>query len=92
MPSIITIFGGNRSTKIMQRLLLRALIYSTTLLLISAPKLYGQQNSTSIQLLHESASTSFENGEYRAALTAYRQLMDLESGQALHRLDQISWQ
>lgn len=86
MPSIITIFGGNRSINIMQRLILRSLIYSATVLLLSAgPKLYGQQTPTNTQLLHESSLASFENGDYRAALSGFRKLMDLESGQALHR-------
>lgn len=85
MPSIITIFGGNRSINIMQRLILRALFYSATVVLLSAgPQLYGQQNPTSTQLLNESSMASFQNGDFRAALSGFRKLMDLESGQALH--------
>lgn len=70
----------------MQRLFLKALYYSAAvLLLIACPQLYGQQTSSNAQLLNESAMASFDSGDYRSALSSFRRLMDLESGQALHR-------
>ena len=70
----------------MVRRILRILYYSAAVLLFCAgPKLYGQQNSTDIQQLNDLSLASFEEGDYRSALSGFRKLIDLEKGEAQHR-------
>lgn len=69
----------------MMRLNLRTLISTIAVVLLCAgPRLYGQQNSTNTASIRESSLASFETGDYGAALSGYRKLMELEKGEALH--------
>jgi len=50
------------------------------LLYMAGSGLYGQQQSVGIQKLKESSLDSFDQGEYRSALTGFQSLLEVDSG------------
>ncbi len=70
----------------MMKHIFRVLFHSVAIMLFcSGTGLFAQQNPMNAQALYESSLTSFEEGEFRMALSGFRKLMDQEKGNSLHR-------
>jgi len=64
----------------------RTIVLSALIWLFSGlSSLNAQENTTKHKELYESSLASFENGHFNKALVGFRELMDQERGNALHR-------
>ncbi|MCK4880821.1 MAG: hypothetical protein KAS82_09180, partial [Bacteroidales bacterium] len=85
LQRIITIFDRHRSIYIMFRQVTRTFFPAVALLLMMAGiDLYGQQQSVEIRQLKESSLSSFDQGNYRSALSGFRTLLEIEGDDPLY--------
>ena len=80
MPWIITIFDLPRLTYMMFKQLTKTFVpLAAMFLIITVADLSGQQQSVNIWSVKEGALNSFEQGDYRSALSGFQTLLELDA-------------